>query len=109
MSVPNLSRRLTLEAPQRLADGAGGYTENWVPLGRLWAEVAPRGAGREVDVASQVNLRITVRAAPPGAPSRPRPEMRFREGVRIFRIEAVTEGDATGRTLICFAKEETGA
>ena len=110
MSAPVLNRRLTLEAPERQPDGAGGFTETWVPRGRIWAEVLPRGAGREVDAAaSRLFLKITLRAAPQGAPSRPTPAMRFREGGRLYRIEAVTEADATGRYLICFAAEETGA
>jgi head-tail adaptor len=110
MSAPVLNRRLTLEAPQRLPDGAGGFTETWVPLGRVWAEVLARGAGREVDAAaSRLFLKITMRASPHGASSRPTPTMRFREGARLYRIEAVTEADATGRYLICFASEETGA
>jgi SPP1 family predicted phage head-tail adaptor len=110
MTAPALNRRLTLEAPQRLPDGAGGFIETWQALGRVWAEVLPRGAGREVDAAaSRLNLKILVRATPHGAPSRPTAAMRFREGARLYRIEAVTEADATGRYLICFASEETGA
>lgn len=110
MRPPVLSRRLVLEAPERVADGAGGYAETWVALGRVWADVAPRGAGQEVDaIAARMDIRIVVRAAPLGAPSRPTPTMRFREGARVFRIEAVTEADATGRYLVCFAREETGA
>lgn len=109
MTRPDLSRRLVLEAPERVADGAGGYRETWVARGRLWAEIVPRGAGREVESAvARVNHRITVRAAPEGAPSRPMPSMRFREGARLFRIEAVTEADPGGRYLLCFASEETG-
>jgi head-tail adaptor len=110
MRPPALSRRLVLEAPERVADGAGGYVETWVARGAHWAEVVPRGAGREVDAAaSRLNLRITVRAAPPGAPSRPSAAMRFRDGERLYRIEAVTEADGLGRYLVCFATEETGA
>lgn len=110
MRRPDFSRRLVLEAPERVADGAGGYTEIWAVRGWLWAEVAPRGVGREVDArASRLNFRITVRGAPPDAPSRPTPAMRFRDGVRLFRIEAVTEADPSGRYLVCFASEETGA
>ena len=56
MSAPMLTRRLVLEAPERVADGAGGYTETWVARGTLWAEVVPRGAGREVDAAILVML-----------------------------------------------------
>jgi head-tail adaptor len=34
--------------------------------------------------------------------------MRFRDGGRLYRIEAVQESDATGRWLTCFAVEEVG-
>jgi head-tail adaptor len=109
MSRPHLTRRLIVEAPQRAADGGGGFTESFAPLGEVWAEVATRGAGREVGAASRLQLKITVRAAPQGAPSRPAVGMRFRDGVRVFEIEAVTESDPSGRYLTCFAVEEVGA
>lgn len=109
MSAPLLTRRLVLEAPQRAADGAGGFSEAWQALGTHWAEVVPRGAGREIGDNSALKLKITLRATPVGAPSRPTAAMRFREGPRVFDIEAVTEADATVRYLICFATEETGA
>lgn len=109
MRRPVLSRRLVLEAPERVADGAGGFTTTWVVLGTLWAEVKP-GTGREraaeLMTVAQIPYRITVRAAPEGAPSRPGPEQRFRAGSRIFRILAVTEADPEARYLTCFAQEE---
>lgn len=109
MSAPQLNRRLTLEAPVRLPDGAGGFTAGWEVLGTLWAAIAP-GTGREAAAVgaalSRVVLRITVRAAPVGAPSRPRAEQRFREGARIYTIVSVTEAEAQGRYLTCIAQEE---
>ena len=83
--------------------GAGGA------LGRIRA-----GTGSEREAAgsltvSTVPYRITVRAAPQGAPSRPRPDQRFRDGERIFRIVAVTERDPQGAYLECFAREEVAA
>jgi hypothetical protein len=53
-----------------------------------------------------IPLRIIVRAAPEGAPSRPLPEQRFRAGQRVFRILAVSEADTGARYLTCFAQEE---
>lgn len=104
-----LARRLVLEGQARTADGAGGFETAWVPLGTLWAEVRPGpgrdAAGTEV-TRSDVAFRITVRGAAPGAPSRPQPEQRFRDGGRTFRILAVTEADASGSHLVCFAREE---
>ena len=112
MKQVHLSRRLTLEAPEVLADGAGGYSRSWVSLGVVWAEVVA-GSGREasgVEVAvASVNYRITVRAAVVGSTARPKPEQRLRDGSRVFTILAVSESDAEGRYLTCIAKEEVPA
>jgi head-tail adaptor len=112
MKLPELNRALTLEGPVTVPDGSGGYAKTWTVLGTLWAEVLP-GSGRDTageDVTlSTVPYRITVRAAPFGAPSRPVPEQRLREGARVFRILAVTERDGDARYLTCFAREEEPA
>ena len=111
-TAPNLTRQLELLDPQRVADGAGGFTEAWVVLGTLWAEVKP-GTGREasgaVNSVSRVAYRVTVHGAPVGAPSRPRAGQRFRDGTRLFAIVAVTEADAQARHLTCFVEEEVSA
>jgi head-tail adaptor len=108
MSAPAMTRRLLLEAPERVADGAGGFSEVWVARGHIWAAVETRGAGREVDQAARLQLKITMRAVPQGAAARPDPAMRFRDGARLYRIEAVHEGEPLGRTLVCFSVEEVG-
>ena len=104
-----LSRPLVLEALRTEPDGSGGYAERWQALGTLWAEVTA-GTGRDAPVEeftrALVSYRITVRGAPVGAGQRPRPEQRFRDGTRLFRILAVTERDAAGRYLLCFARDE---
>ncbi|QJF51506.1 head-tail adaptor protein [Roseobacter ponti] len=110
MSVPRLNRRLVLEEPQRLSDGAGGFSTQWHALGTLWADVTAR-TGRETAQSgapvSAMSYRIIVRGAPWGNAARPKPEQRFREGARIFLIQAVAEEDAEGRFITCFAREET--
>lgn len=112
MSAPRLNRKLVLEEAQRVPDSAGGWSLNWVALGVLWAAV-DAGAGRERAgeflTVSSVSYRITVRGTPQGAPSRPKPEQRFRDGARVFRITAVTEADPGGQYLTCFAQEEVVA
>lgn len=112
MRTPQLNRRMTLETPVRSADDAGGYVESWTPLGTLWAEVTPR-TGREAATGgapvSRVGVRIVLRAAPVGDPSRPLPQQRLREGTRVFTLDAVTEWDRAGRYLECFATEEVVA
>jgi head-tail adaptor len=107
-----LNRRLVLEEVERVPDGAGGFAEVWAEKGVLWGHVKA-GVGRETaaDFAtlSTVPYRITVRAAPVGAPSRPKPDQRFREGARLFRILAVTEDEGAGTYLVCFVREEVAA
>ncbi|MFK7746322.1 MAG: phage head closure protein [Roseobacter sp.] len=110
MSTPRLNRRLVLEAEDRLSDGSGGFITSWQVLGTLWAEVIAR-TGRETAQSgapvSSMSYRILVRGAPVGAPARPKPEQRFRDGTRLFLIQAVAEEDVDGRYLTCFATEET--
>ena len=112
MSAHRLNRKLVLEEARRVADGAGGYRLQWAALGELWAGMTP-GAGVEragefVTLAS-VPWKIVVRASPDGSPRRPRPEQRFREGARIYRILAVAEADGGAHYLTCFAREEVVA
>jgi head-tail adaptor len=111
MRVPRLGRPLVLEARILVPDGMGAGTEIWQPLGRIWAEIIP-AAGREeageFAARGRVAFRITVRAAPAGAPSRPLAGQRLRLGGRVFDILAVAERDPEGRYLVCHA-EERGA
>ncbi len=108
----HLGRKLVLEAPDRVSDGKGGYTETWVARGTLWADMTARTGrardGGEVTTAYTA-YRIVVRGAQEGADSRPAPGMRFREGGRVFPIQAVSERDPAGRFLTCYAIEEIAA
>lgn len=109
MKRPHLNRRLLLEAPVRVPDGAGGFSVTWHRLGVAWAEVTPRG-GREtasggVSV-SRGSFAITLRGAAVGSPDRPQPHQRFREADRVFNIQTVAERDPQGRYLTCLVQEE---
>lgn len=109
MNTNDLNRKLLLEAPQRTPDGAGGFTVTWVLLGTLWGNIRAatgREASGEAVSLSKTMYRITIRAVPFGAPSRPTPGQRFRDNQRIFEIEAVAERESGERFLTCFCKEE---
>lgn len=110
MKRPRMNRRLRLEQVSRTADGAGGFTEVWVELGKVWAEVRSL-SGRETTQGgvplSVQRFRITLRSAPEGSPARPRAGQRFRDGTRLFLIAAVAEADPEGRFLTAQATEET--
>ncbi|SFD53944.1 head-tail adaptor protein [Roseivivax sediminis] len=112
MSAPRLTCELTLEAPQKLPDGAGGFAETWQALGTLWGAVEAR-SGRDGGSAggpvALTSYRIIVRGAPMGDPARPAPGQRFVFETRRFVIEAVAERDPAGRYLTCFAEEEIAA
>ncbi|PUB13130.1 head-tail adaptor protein [Yoonia sediminilitoris] len=112
MKRPLLTRSLTLEAPLQVSDGAGGYTHEWQTLGFLWAQLKA-GSGRErasfAATVSRVPYRIIVRASPYGSPSRPVAGQRFRDGERIWKIDAVGEHDAYGQFLTCYTQEETAS
>lgn len=109
MNAPHLNRALVLEGVVRTPDGAGGFTAAWTALGTVFAEILP-GSGSDIlgeeRMLSAVPYRVTVRGTPVGAPSRPKPGQRFREGTRLFLIQAVTERDPDGRYLTCFSREE---
>ena len=108
--VPN--RPLVLEVAGSVPDGAGGNAVVWSPLGTLWAEMRP-GAGRErlgaVVPEGEMLYRVYTRAAQPGSPQRPRPDLRFRDGDRIFAILAVGEADPAGAWLVSVVREEVPA
>jgi head-tail adaptor len=106
--TPKLATRLTLEAPQRIADGGGGWQVVWSEVGTVWAELRPGGAREGVSGArevSRVTHRITIRSAPLGSARRPAADQRFRLGKRVFAILGVAEADGGGAYLTCWAEE----
>lgn len=109
MSPLHPTRRLILEEATRSSDGAGGAETSWAAKGTLWAEVtplSPRSAQAAAGPTQLLPVRILLRGAPMGAPSRPKAGQRLREGARLYLIDAVTEADPLGRTLLCLAHEE---
>ena len=100
---------LTLQTPIRVPDGAGGSTMSWQSRGVIHACLEAMTGRERVEGAvgvSRVPYRITIPAAPPGAPSRPGPRDRFLHGNRVFDIITVSEADDTARFLECRAIEE---
>lgn len=107
-----LNRKMVLEGPVPVPDGGGGARVAWVARGTLWVAVEPATGSERAGEAltlSGVAMRIFVRGAAVGSPARPRPEDRFLEGARVFRILSVTEADADAAYLVCQAREEVAA
>lgn len=109
MSLPRLTRQMVLESSLKTDDGAGGHVTTWVPKGTVFADVKS-GTGRQtggvVATLSKLTCRVIVRAAPEGAASRPVAGQRFREGSRLFRIDAVAAYDRGAHYLTCYVVEE---
>ncbi len=107
-----LNRPMVLEEPQATADGAGGQSLVWVPLGTLWVALEPGTGGEKfgpVAPEGRMTFRAFCHAAPHGSPRRPRAGQRLREGARLFRILAASEADSAGAYLLLFLVEETPA
>jgi len=101
-----LSSRLTLEAPLRVADGAGGAEITWIVEDSLWAHVVPQNGGERLsaDAArATVTYRITIRHRDGVTPDK-----RFVWGARQLAIHAVLD-DGEGRWIVCLCEEEQGA
>ena len=107
--APRLTRKLVLQGPQLIPDESGGFATTWQTLGTLWADIRA-GSGRVLEEdglpRTSVPLKITVRAAPVAAPSRPHAGQRFVEQGRKYRILAVADADGSARYLVCHAEEE---
>ena len=112
MREPKLNRSLVLETAVRVTDGAGGYTTRWEPLGVVWAEVVGK-TGRHLQqgqhAAALQAVRITMRAAPQGAVSRPKAGQRLLEGTRTYEIIAVADHPRDPRFLVCDTQEVVSA
>ncbi|RMD92832.1 MAG: head-tail adaptor protein [Alphaproteobacteria bacterium] len=107
--APRLNHLVTLEAPISTPDGAGGRIAGWVVRGSLRAAIEERSETRRgADGVAVVRTRsvFTIRAAPPGAPSRPEPGQRLRMAGRVWRIRAVRPHRAWAALLECIAEEE---
>jgi SPP1 family predicted phage head-tail adaptor len=89
MGAGELDRRLVLEAPVEMDDGAGGVTRSFETVTTLWAQVTPARARSNVaadSLAALVTHRIIVRA-----PRAITTLNRFRDDTRIFRVVAFRE------------------
>jgi len=86
-----LRHRLILERPLHDDDGGGGESGNWQEVATLWAAIRPLRGGENY-IAGQTDSRISheiiLRWREGLAP-----EMRLRQGSRIFEILAVINVD----------------
>ena len=101
--IGTLSTRLVLEAPSRSADGGGGADVTWETVAIVWAAMRPLGGGESFTldrVAGRVSHEITLRHRADVTP-----EMRFRDGARVYDIRSAADPDGRRHWLRCVAEE----
>jgi len=102
--IGELSRRVTLERPDRTDDGGGGAAITWTPIATVWASVTAAAAGENTatdDVASRVRHAIRIRWR-----ADVRTGWRAILDGRVLRIRGVVDQDGAKRWLTLDAEEE---
>ena len=101
-SPSGLRHRLTLEKLQREED-EGGFTETWITVAELWADLRPSGGSETVEadrIAGHVTHEVSLRYRPGVQPA-----MRFRLGARLFHILSVIDVEERKRWFTCLCEE----
>lgn len=103
VSLGELRTRLILEEAIRTSDGGGGSDVTWNTVDEVWAAVRPTGGGEGFAsdrLAGQLSHTILIRYR-----SDVKPEMRFRDGARVYDIRAMFDPDRRRHWLRCLAQE----
>lgn len=99
----NLSVRLGLEQNFEIADGCGGFANQWSHAGDVWARIEPVTTRLETVAAAQegrISHHIIMRFR--DDVSR---DYRLVKGMRIFLIINAYDPDESGRYLLCECEE----
>jgi SPP1 family predicted phage head-tail adaptor len=106
MSDPGkLNRRLVLEAPAIMPDGAGGVIRTYQTLATLWAALAPISVREDVladGLGDTATHRVGIRSGPEVTTRH-----RFRLGARVFDVIAIRDRDDKGCFLDIDVRERT--
>lgn len=87
-----LKTRLTIEAPVEADDGQGGVTRDYATFAKVWAQVTPTGARRDIAAdadGAAVRYRIVVRCGYVLTL-----QHRLVDGPRVYRILSFQERDS---------------
>jgi SPP1 family predicted phage head-tail adaptor len=101
-AIGELRTRLVLESPVRASDGGGGGDIAWETVAEVWAAVRPvsGGEGFALDrVAGHLSHEVVMRHR-----AGVTPEMRLREGARVYDIRAVLDPDGRRHWLRCLTE-----
>ena len=102
-TLGDLRNRLTLEAPVRTSDGAGGATRSFSAVAEVWADIRTQGGHESLDadrLGSRISHAVWIRYRDDVLP-----DHRFRLGNRIFEIRSVIDHDGRHLFLECQCEE----
>jgi SPP1 family predicted phage head-tail adaptor len=103
LSPSDLRHRLTLEQLSRVADEGGRFTESWVAVATLSADLRPIGGEERFEadrLAGSITHEVVLRYRAGVVPA-----MRFRRASRIFQILSVIDVEERRRWLKCWCEE----
>ena len=95
---------LTLQAPTRVADGAGGYTETWTTLAHVWGALDASATRMERSFAAQVQTVATTTITIPYVED-VTPACRVVYGTRTYNVRGVADPDQRRRELVLACEE----
>lgn len=99
----DLRHRLTLEQLERVADEGGGFSESWVTVATLSADLRPIGGDERLEadrLVGRITHEVVLRYRAGVVPA-----MRFRQGARLFHILAVIDVEERRRWVKCLCEE----
>lgn len=103
LTIGELRHRLTLERPERAADGGGGADVSWTEVAEIYGAVEEMTGG-EIVIADHISGKrqviVSIRHRDDVAPA-----MRFRLGGRLLPIRAVIDPDGKRKHLRCLCEE----
>lgn len=103
MKVGSLSKRVTLQSPERAPDGAGGATVTWADIATVWASIEPV-SGHEPYIAQalrgKVSHKVHIRYRMGIGPKN-----RLLYGARSYDILAALNDKEEGRFLLLLCEE----
>jgi len=106
-NIADLNKRLTIEAPSRVADGMGGFTVVWTTVASAVPAAIWPASANEAMRAGQVSQEITHRVR-----IRYRPVIkagwRLSWGGRYFNVAGVVDPNMAHRWLDLLCKEAAG-
>lgn len=102
-TIGDLIHRLSLEAPVRTSDGAGGVIRTFALVAEVWGDIRAQSGHERQDadrLGAHVSLAIWIRHRDGLSP-----DHRFRLGQRIFEIRSVIDHNGRNRFLECHCEE----